>query len=67
MKSPLRSLDRLIIGIYFLIMFSPSAAFATADYARQTGLDCGRCHVDANGGGALTRALSDAFSYYSSL
>ena len=56
MKSPLRSLDRLIIGIYFLIMFSPSAAFATADYARQTRLECGRCHVDANGGGALTRA-----------
>jgi predicted heme/steroid binding protein/uncharacterized membrane protein len=54
MKSPLHSLVRLIVGIYFLIMFSPSAAFATPDYARQTGLACGQCHIDVIGGGALT-------------
>ena len=56
MKSPLRSLDRLIVGVYFFIMFSPSAAFATPDYARQTGLECGQCHIDAIGGGPLTQA-----------
>ncbi len=56
MKSPRRSLDRLIVGITFLILFSPSAALATPDYARQTGLECGRCHIDAIGGGPLTLA-----------
>lgn len=56
MKSPLRSLDGLLIGIYFLIMLSPSAALATPDYARQTGLECGQCHIDAIGGGPLTQA-----------
>jgi len=56
MKSPLRSLDLFITGIYFFILFSPSAAFATQDYARQTGLECGQCHVNAIGGGPLTLA-----------
>jgi hypothetical protein len=56
MKSSLRSLDGLIIGVYFLIMFSPSDAFATPDYAHQTGLACGQCHIDAIGGGPLTQA-----------
>ena len=56
MKSPLHFLARFIIGIYFLIMFSPSAALATPDYARQTGLECGQCHIDAIGGGPLTQA-----------
>lgn len=56
MKSPLRFLDRFVIGIYFLVILSPSAAFATPDYARQTGLGCGQCHIDAIGGGPLTQA-----------
>lgn len=56
MKSAVRSLDRLMIGVYFLIMFSPSAAFATPDYARQTGLACGQCHIEVIGGGPLTQA-----------
>ncbi len=56
MKSPLRSLDRLIIGVYLLIMFSPSVAFATPDYARQTGLACEQCHIEVIGGGPLTQA-----------
>jgi predicted heme/steroid binding protein/uncharacterized membrane protein len=56
MKSPLRSLDRFVIGIFFLVMFSPSAAFATPDYARQTGLACAGCHIDVIGGGPLTQA-----------
>jgi predicted heme/steroid binding protein len=56
MKSPLHSPDRIIIGIYFLIMLFPSAAFATPDYSRQTGFACGRCHIDVIGGGQLTQA-----------
>jgi predicted heme/steroid binding protein/uncharacterized membrane protein len=56
MKSHRRSFDKIIIGIYFLIMLSPSAAFATPDYSRQTGLECGRCHIDVIGGGPLTQA-----------
>ena len=38
---------------FFLI---PASALATADYARQTGFECKDCHVDAIGGGKLTRA-----------
>ena len=56
MKSHLRSPDRLFIGVFFLILFSPPAAFATPDYARQTGLACGQCHIDVIGGGPLTQA-----------
>jgi predicted heme/steroid binding protein/uncharacterized membrane protein len=44
------------MGITFLVLFSPLASFATPDYARQTGLECDRCHVDAIGGGPLTQA-----------
>ncbi len=55
MKSPLRSLGGLITGVTFLIMLSSSAAFATPDYARQAGLECGQCHIDAIGGGPLTQ------------
>ncbi|MCK9420420.1 MAG: cytochrome B5 [Nitrospirae bacterium] len=40
-------------------MFSPRFAFATPDYARQTGFACGQCHVDVIGGGQLTREGSD--------
>ncbi len=32
----------------------PAPGFATPDYARQTGLECRHCHVDAIGGGTLT-------------
>jgi predicted heme/steroid binding protein/uncharacterized membrane protein len=56
MKSPFWSLDCLIIGIYLLVLFSPTTAFATPDYARQTGLACGGCHINVIGGGPLTQA-----------
>ncbi len=50
---------RIFSIIFALILFScflvPGYAFATPEYARQTGLECGACHVDAMGGGALTR------------
>jgi predicted heme/steroid binding protein/uncharacterized membrane protein len=56
MKSPLRSLDRLVIGVFSLMLLSPPSAFATSAYARQTGLACGQCHIDPIGGGPLTQA-----------
>jgi hypothetical protein len=34
----------------------PATAGATPDYAKQTGFECGKCHVDAIGGGKLTPA-----------
>lgn len=34
----------------------PSLSSATTDYARQTGMECRECHVDAIGGGPLTKA-----------
>ncbi len=36
------------------MLLAPSPAPATVDYARQTGLQCAACHVDAGGGGPLT-------------
>lgn len=33
----------------------PSPSHATTEYARQTGMECRQCHVDAAGGGQLTR------------
>ncbi len=38
------------------ILLIPAFSFATTDYARQTGFECKVCHVDAIGGGKLTRA-----------
>jgi len=41
-------------SVFILILFISSPAFATVEYARQTGRDCGACHVSALGGGDLT-------------
>ncbi len=41
-------------ALYLFILFQPSPALATPDYARQTGFECLRCHIDAIGGGLLT-------------
>lgn len=35
-------------------LFFPAKTLATPDYARQTGMECKRCHIDAIGGGPLT-------------
>lgn len=47
------------IKISFLLavmfVFMPSMSSATTEYARQTGLKCLECHVDAIGGGKLTK------------
>jgi predicted heme/steroid binding protein/uncharacterized membrane protein len=38
----------------FLVL--PLRSDATPEYARQTGFECGKCHVDVIGGGPLTEA-----------
>jgi predicted heme/steroid binding protein/uncharacterized membrane protein len=38
-----------------MVAFFPCYAFATPEYARQTGFECMQCHVDVIGGGPLTR------------
>jgi len=42
----------LFISASFLL---PSISAATTEYARQTGLQCKECHVEAIGGGPLTK------------
>lgn len=42
--------------LLLFIVFIPSLSYATADYARQTGFECGECHIQAIGGGPLTKA-----------
>lgn len=39
--------------MFFVLVFS-TFLFATPDYAKQTGKECGFCHVDLIGGGKLT-------------
>jgi hypothetical protein len=36
------------------VILSPRPAQATMAYTAQTGLPCGKCHVNSAGGGALT-------------
>jgi predicted heme/steroid binding protein/uncharacterized membrane protein len=38
-----------------MFLFISSHASATPDYARQTGFECGQCHIDVIGGGPLTQ------------
>lgn len=37
-----------------MLAVTPRQAGATPAYAQQTGLPCGRCHVNPGGGGKLT-------------
>jgi hypothetical protein len=48
----------LIMGA--AVTFSPRSAQALPAYAAQTGLPCGRCHINPAGGGANT-AFGKAF------
>jgi predicted heme/steroid binding protein/uncharacterized membrane protein len=41
---------------FFCLLMIPGYSFATTDYARQTGFACNICHIDAIGGGPLTKA-----------
>jgi len=45
---------RLFILPSLVTVFLPLSSVATVDYARQTGLECRECHVEAIGGGPLT-------------
>ena len=47
---------RLSIYVIFvvLILLLPSLSAATPEYSRQTGRQCGDCHIDVIGGGLLT-------------
>ncbi len=49
-----KSLSALFVFLSFIFLIAP--AFATTEYARQTGMACGECHVQAIGGGPLTKA-----------
>ncbi|GAB4410460.1 MAG: hypothetical protein OHK0032_06220 [Thermodesulfovibrionales bacterium] len=43
--------------LFVLVSYSfPAISFATTEYARQTGLQCKECHIEAIGGGPLTKA-----------
>lgn len=55
------SMKKISLIIGFLISFTaaaflPSLGHATPEYAKQTGFECSRCHVDVIGGGRLTAA-----------
>src|SRR5512136_2640303 len=43
-----------------LTLLSSSFVTATPDYAKQTGYECDKCHVDVIGGGKLT-PIGEAF------
>lgn len=46
---------RMLLLLYTSsLILLPSISIATTEYARQTGLGCSHCHVDAIGGGELT-------------
>src|SRR5574340_1169034 len=45
----------LSYALLFLLFLNPSPSHATTEYARQTGFECKECHIDAIGGGKLTK------------
>lgn len=52
---PARAFSSALLIFYFvMLVFPPSPAMATPEYARQTHFDCVHCHVDAMGGKNLT-------------
>ena len=51
----LRLFTPLLISCIGMIAFFPCYAFASPEYARQTGFECMQCHVDVIGGGPLTQ------------
>lgn len=46
---------RICLLLIFALSFFPSISSATTEYARQTGLQCKECHIEAIGGGPLTK------------
>jgi predicted heme/steroid binding protein/uncharacterized membrane protein len=52
----LRRLFTITLSTVLFTLLAPPLLFATPEYAKQTGLDCTKCHVDVIGGGKLTPA-----------
>ncbi len=50
------NMKKLMVYFFFCVLLTSPHASATTDYARQTGFECKVCHVDAIGGGPLTKA-----------
>ncbi len=44
----------LLLAATLMAFCFPSRATATPEYAKQTGFECGKCHIDVIGGGKLT-------------
>lgn len=44
----------IFIGILTILLLSAFPSSATTEYARQSGLNCKECHIEAIGGGPLT-------------
>src|SRR5512139_1651695 len=45
---------RVLSATAIILLLTALPAPATPDYAKQTGYECGKCHVDVIGGGKLT-------------
>jgi predicted heme/steroid binding protein/uncharacterized membrane protein len=50
----------LFLAVGIAVFLLPGNAASTPDYAKQTGYECGKCHVDVIGGGKLT-STGEAF------
>jgi len=44
-----------VLLVLIFVTISPLSGFCTVEYAKQTEKNCGYCHVDPTGGGALTK------------
>lgn len=55
---PAMMIARRIVPFFLIAalftLFYPAVLTATPDYAKQTGIECAKCHVDLIGGGKLT-------------
>jgi predicted heme/steroid binding protein/uncharacterized membrane protein len=61
MRTSARCIRILFLCATLIIALMPfSTLLATPDYAKQTGYECGKCHVDVIGGGTLT-PVGEAF------
>lgn len=52
----------ILIILFSLFMIFINTSFATTEYARQTGLQCNECHIEAIGGGPLSAKGKDFLS-----
>jgi predicted heme/steroid binding protein/uncharacterized membrane protein len=49
-------LSTIALAAMLFALLAPPLLFATPEYAKQTGLECTKCHIDVIGGGKLTPA-----------